>query len=801
MRISLEWLAEVVALPPREELIERLSTGGFEDVAIEDTGPDLAGVVVGHVAERSQHPGADRLSLCRVDPGGGEIVEVVCGASNVAAGQKIAFAPVGTRLPDGTKLKKSKIRGVTSRGMICSSRELGLGDDPDGILVLDPGAEVGAPLSDAIPTGQRILEVGITPNRGDTASVLGLAREVTALFGGELHMPDTSPLETGASSSDAISISIEAPGDCHQYVGRVVRGVRVGASPEWVRQRLEASGIRAVNNVVDVTNLVLLERGQPLHAFDLATLGGAKVRVRRAAAGEKLLTLDGETRELDPRDLIIADATRPIAIAGVMGGADTEVGDATRDVLIESAHFHPTTVRRGARRHGLHSEASYRFERGIDREGVRLAADRAARLLAELAGGEVATGAVQVYGRPPEVSEEVSLEVERANRVLGTSISPGEVVALLGRVGVACEVEGPVVRGRVPSWRNDLHGPHDLTEEVARIFGYDRIPTTEPVAHLRQVEEPVSWRLAEAARDALAASGLVECVTLPFVGADDPDRLRLPEDDPRRVSVVVVNPIIEAESRLRTTLVASLLRLVRQNRSRQIDRVAIFEVARVFRPEQGSPELPSEPLTVSAVLTAGQEPHLWAPAEPPPLFFQAKDVVKRLVKGMGYVATLRGGSTQPYLHPGAASTIEVGKHVVGSVGELHPEVAGTFEVDVPCALLELDLSVLCELPAQLSRFREVSRQPRVQRDLAVVVDARQPAGEVLEAITKAAGKDLVSAELFDRYEGRGVPEGRVSLAFRLVFQRPDRTLKDSEVASATDRVVRMLAHRFGGELR
>jgi phenylalanyl-tRNA synthetase beta chain len=404
MRVSLDWLAEWIDLPEDDELAERLNLGGFEDAEIEVSGPDLSAVVVGHVALREPHPDADRLSFCKVDIGGDALVEVVCGAPNVAQGQKIAFAPVGSRLPDGTKLKKTKIRGVASHGMICSASELGLADDHEGILVLDPEAPVGRALPEVVPVGDRVLEFGITPNRGDATSLLGLAREVRALVGGEPTPPETAPGESGAPAADAVSVGIEAVDDCHHYVARIVRGVRVGPSPEHVVARLEAAGIRAINNVVDATNWVLLEFGQPLHAFDLATLRGATVGVRHAAAGEKLACLDGETRELSASDLVICDAERPIALAGVMGGADTEVGDETRDLLIESAHFHPTIVRLTARRHGLQTEASYRFERGVDREGVVRAADRVARLIVEWAGGEVAPGIVEARGTAPEVT-------------------------------------------------------------------------------------------------------------------------------------------------------------------------------------------------------------------------------------------------------------------------------------------------------------------------------------------------------------------------------------------------------------
>ncbi len=805
MRVSLDWLAEFIDLPPADTLVERLTLSGFDDVEIHTSGPDLSALRVGRVIERAQHPNADRLSVCRVDIASGDPIEVVCGAPNVAADQKIAFAPVGTRLPDGTLLKRAKIRGVASSGMICSARELGLGDDHEGILVLDGDLEVGVPLSEVIAAGGRELEVTITPNRGDEASLIGLAREVRALFGGELRTPEAEPAEAGPAADETVRIEIEAPDDCHRYVARVVRGVRVEPSPEWVVAKLAASGVRAINNVVDVTNLVLLEFGQPLHAFDLAKLRGGVVKVRRAEMGEKLSTLDGETRELTAEDLVIADEQRPIALAGVIGGANTEVGDSTTDVLIESAHFHPTRIRLAARRHGLSTEASYRFERCVDRDGIERAANRAARLLAELAGGVVALGAVTAEGSPADATEEIRFPTPRANKLLGTSLTSEQMSELLERVGVQSrETSADELLCSIPSYRNDLHIHQDLTEEVARIYGYDRIPTTDPAGVLRGGRVPQGWRVADGARDALVAAGLVECQTLPFISPSWLDSLGLEADSPLRNGLRLANPIRDDEPLLRTTLLPSLLRLVHQNRSRQVDRVDVFELGRLFRQSTGGGTwgegLPLERQGLAAVLTGREEPGLWE-APPAPLFFRAKGIAKKLLSQLSYVAWFPGDGVPPYLRPGAAAVIEVAGVAIGALGELHPDVARNFELDVGCAVIELDLAELLSLPQQEGRYREVSRQPSVRRDLAVVIDVEQAAEEVLEAVRKAAGRDLISAELFDRYAGQGVPEGRVSLAFRLVFQRSDRTLKDEEVTKSIDRVVRMLAHRFNGELR
>jgi phenylalanyl-tRNA synthetase beta chain len=799
--VPLGWLSEWIDLPvPPEELAERLTLIGLEIDEIERRGPDLSDIQVGYVVESGRHPNADRLSLCRVQLGEGEPFEVVCGAPNVTAGQKVAVALPGTVLPDGTRLKKTKIRGVVSNGMICSERELGLGSDHEGILVLDPNAPLGASLETLISAGDVTLEVAIPPNRGDCASIIGIAREARALFGGELRIPPCDPSEGSRAATDDIRIEIDDPDGCYRYVGRVVRGVRIGPSPDWICQKLEAAGMRAINVAVDVTNLLLLEFGQPLHAFDLSEVRGRVIRVRRASEGERMRTLDGVERTLVPEDLVIADGDGAVAVAGVMGGAESEVRDGTTNILIESAHFNPSRVRRTARRLGLQSESSYRFERGVDRGGIERAANRAARLLAELAGGEVSRGAVVALGQSPPITEEIRLDPPRVNRVLGTSIATAEMAGLLERIGVGCTSDGEALVCRIPTHRNDLHRAEDLMEEVARIYGYDRIPTTLPTAELRAVRVPPSHELGDRARDSLRAAGLLELVSFPFIRAADLDRMQLAAEDPRRRLVEVQNPIVDEQRFLRTLVLPTLLEIAQRNRSRQVENVRLFEVSRVFAAREDN-ELPEEPLHVAALLLRGETRSLWERQDGPPLFHEAKGVAQSLLEDLGRVPSFLARSTEPFLHPGAASGVAAGGRPVGYIGEIHPAVAAAFELDAPCAVLEIDLTALQTIPEQPRQLKEVSRHPLVRRDLSVLVERDCPVGELLEAIRKAGGSTLVELELFDRYEGRGVPEGKVSVAFRLIFQRPDRTLTDQEVAAHTDRVVQALSHRFGATLR
>jgi phenylalanyl-tRNA synthetase beta chain len=703
-------------------------------------------------------------------------------------------------LPDGTKLKKAKIRGVASEGMICSARELGLGDDHAGILELPPEAAVGAPLGDAIRAGDTVFDLEITPNRGDWASVLGMAREVRAHFGGPLRLPPCDPPEDERRAEQDIRVAIEDPAGCHAYTARVVRGVRIGPSPPWLVERLESAGLRSIHNAVDVTNLVMLELGQPLHAFDLSALRGGEIRVRRARAGEKLAMLDGQVRELVPEDLVIADAERAIALAGVMGGSETEVRAGTADLVLESAHFDARSVRRSARRLRLMTEASYRFERGIDAAGVERAADRCARLIAELCGGRVSRGRVQQRGSPFAHCDEIVLDPAHPARLLGVPLDRETVAAFLARLDIAsAPAEDGRLRCAIPSWRNDLSIPQDLVEEVGRVYGYDRIPPTLPRGALSPVAPPAKARLAARARDSLVALGLLEIRSIPLVAPSDLDALRLGPADPRRRVVRVLNPIAESDPDLRSSLLPGLLRAARRNRARQVERVRLFELGRAFL-ARGETELPEEPEGLAAILVGAEPAGLWEPRGIP-LFFEAKGIAERLLHELGVSARFHTGGDATYLHPGACGELRVGKRSVALVGELHPEVAARYELGPGCAVLEVDLEGIASLQPVQRTYAEVSPYPAARRDLALLVPADQPAGEVGDAIRAAAGTLLTGVVLFDRYEGRGVPAGKVSLAFRLEFQRPDRTLTEAEVASALERVVRVLGERFGAELR
>ncbi len=800
MRIPLSWLREYVDVDlPAEAVAERLTLAGLEVSAVERLGEGIQGVVVGQILEKGPHPNADRLSLCRVTDGR-DTYEIVCGATNMKAGDKVALARVGARLPGGFKIKKAKIRGQVSHGMMCSERELGLGEDHSGIIILPPDAPVGQDLTEYLGLPETVLEVEITPNRPDCLSVVGVAREVAALTGAALRVPDPRVPEDGPPVEQETSVEIRSPDLCHRYAARVVRGVRIGPSPAWMRRRLEACGVRSINNVVDVTNYVLLELGHPLHAFDMDRLAGGRIVVERARDGARFVTLDGQERLLDAETLMICDAEKPVALAGIMGGENSEVQPDTVNVLLESAWFLPTNIRRTARRLGLRTEASYRFERGTDVEGLIRALDRAAELLAALAGGTVSRGIWDAYPVRHEPAH-VTLRFRKVRDLLGTDVPPEEACGILERLGMELEeraADGVTVR--VPTHRVDLEREVDLVEEVARIRGYHTVPATLPRVPMSADEPPQEHRLAERARDLLVGCGLHEAITWTFGDPEDDRRLRIPEGD-RPAKVRIQNPLGVETSVLRTSLLPGLLRAVGTNQRRQVRDVRLFEVGRTFHPEPDA-RLPREVLRVGAVLAGHREPLAWWAGPWPVDYHDAKGVAEVLLEGLGVGgARWEPAGDIPWLHPGRAARIRAGGETLGWVGEIHPVVAEAWDLDGPVAAFEVDLEASARHARQPGRFPGLARFPGTERDLAVVIPREVTARQVLDVI-QALGSDLIErVVVFDVYRGEKLPPDRVSLGLRVTYRAPDRTLTDEEIRQEEARVLAVLAERVGASLR
>ena len=811
MLVSLKWLSEYVDVPADvEAFARRLTMASAEVERVTRVGgdwdPEL--VRVGRVLSVEAHPRADRLRLATVDDGQGEPLRVICGAPNIREGQLVAFAREGARIIDGRSgepalLRRATIRGVESAGMVLSERELGLSDEHEGILELAEEAPVGEPL--AAYLGDVVLDVHVWPNRADLMSMVGIAREVAAIEGSALRLPPEEHAEEGAPASEAVSISILDPALCSRYVGAVIEGVRVGPSPRWLQQRLLAAGMRPISNVVDITNYVLMELGQPLHAFDLDRLeeragGGApSIEVRPARPGERLLTLDGEERALSREMLVIADGAGPVALAGVMGGAETEVTESTTRILLEAARFQPASIRRTSVGLGLRSESSIRFERGLSPELCGPGARRAARLLEQVAGGRSRPGALDVYPRPP-ARRPIEASLDRLRTVTGLELEEREVGELLRSLGFEVARSGSGLSVHPPWWRTDVSIADDLAEEVVRLAGYDRLPATTIRGRVPPQEPQPLVALRERLRDALAAAGLREVISYSLTTDEVLARV-LPEEELRlRAPLRLANTLSAERELMRPTLRHALLEVVARNLRAGLGEIAIFEAARVYLPREsasGDP-LPDEREQVAGAL-AGAPADRWGMPAPRPLdFFDAKGVLEAALSEVG-VDCSYGPADDPALLPGRAALIEAGGSAVGLLGEVHPRVREAFDIEQPVLLFELDLGRLLPHVPERRPARPVSRFPAVEQDLAVVAPLSVPAEALRSAIARSP---LVSeARIFDLYTGEQVPDGTRSIAFSIRYQAPDRTLTGEEARGEQERIVELLAEEFGARPR
>ena len=793
MRVPLDWLAEYVELRLLpEQLAHRLSMAGAEVESIERSGGDWEQIVVGRVLEVAPHPNADRLRLAQVDYGEAEPQTVVCGAPNLAQGQTIAFAQVGAQLRDPQtrelrKLRRSKIRGVESRGMICSERELGISDEHEGILVLDDDAPPGAALADVL--GETALEIKPTPNRPDHFSVLGIAREVAALTGGAVREPAEDYAETGPPVGERTSVTIEDAVGCPRYTAILIEGVNVGPSPEWLQRAVSSAGMRPINNVVDVTNYVLMEYGQPLHAFDQARLREGRIVVRRARAGETLHLLDGALLELSEADLVIADAERPVALAGIMGGAESEVGEATTTVLLETATFEAGTIRRSAARHKLRTEASLRFEKALNPELALRAARRAARLIIETAGGSACAGVEDQY--PGRVhAPQITVSVERIRQILGIEPPVERVRGLLSALGVPNRWLPPNRYAvSCPPWRSDIRIDDDVVEEIGRIIGYDELPAAPLAGGLPEPERDPQRLFAERLRDVVSALGFHEVISYATAAAEEqpPEALRLE------------NPMNAEQDRLRNTLRPGLLRTLARNRSAQRDAVQLFQLGKVWHPRPG--ELPDEPVMLALAMSGATAASVHGEASRPLDFFDAKGALERIAEGIGAQFEVRAhDGTDTDFVAGQSADLSIGGQAVGRLGLVAPALVERFNLDSRTWLIDLAVAPLAEAAAEADRAAAtLSPFPPAVEDLALIVDADQPAGEIAAAISD---QPLVeSATLFDVYEGDPVPPGRKSLAWRVVYRAPDRTLQERDVGRARNGIVRRLERQFRAQLR
>lgn len=790
MKVSLRWLSEFIDLPePGPEAIHRaFNSLGLKVESRTTIEANWTGVVTALVKEVSPHPNADKVRLCQVDAGEG-VVEVVCGAWNFEAGAKVAYALPGAVLAGGFEIGRRRIRGVESAGMICSEKELGLGMDHAGILVLDPDTEVGRPFEEVMDLPDFVFDLEITSNRPDQMSMLGVARELAAYY----EVPYRTPPSEVTPSDQVIrtTVRIEDADGCYRFVARELFGVKVEPSPFWLRHRLRLAGIRPISNIVDVTNYVMLELGQPLHAFDFDRLAGEAIVVRRAREGEKLTTLDGVERVLTDADLVVADAGAASGLAGTMGGGDSEVSDTTTNVVIEAASWDPPTVLQMSRRHGLHTEASARFGRGVDPNLPPLAAARANRLMMELAGGSSPFAAIDVVTRS-FTPQTVALPLGEVERLLGGVVPPRQIPRLLTRFGLEVDGSDPL-QVRVPTFRRDLERPADLVEEIARLYGFDAFPETLPTgpAGAYTTEQHRYRKLVSI----LNGAGLHQAINLSFASGVDIDLIGFPTGHPARDTVKVVNPLNEELETLRSTLLPGLIRSLRYNQSRGNDDVALFEVGRVFfaRPWPEDDRLPDQPERLGFAILGKIDGQAEVDV------FTATALWRLLASRLDLGRWELEAASPPGFHPGRTARVKVDDKEIGFVGELHPQVAQAYELTGRIVVGELELPPLL-VPSERWQLAEPSPFPPVDFDLAFLVPSSLPAGRLLAATSAVKADWLESAELFDEFQGASLGEGMKSLAIRYRFRAPDRTLKTEEIADLRRELIAAAA-ALGAALR
>lgn len=801
MKISRNWLNDYIDISDlgTEQLADTLTLLGLEIESIDHPGDAVREVFVGKILSIDKHPDADSIVVCKTDVGGPEPLTICCGATNMKPGDKVPTAVIGALLPGDFRITKRKMRGIASEGMMCSTKELGLGQDADGLMILPDDLEVGADIRPFIGLDDVVFEIEVTPNRGDWASMIGVARELSAKLQRPMKEPEIALKESGTDINSLTSVTVEDTARCPRYMGRLLQNVTVQPSPEWLAKRLRSAGQRPINNIVDITNFVLLETGQPLHAFDFDLLAENRIVVRTAKSGEKMTTLDGEERALEDDMLVIADAKSPQCIAGVMGGAQSEVGETTRNIFLESAFFDPITVRRTSRKLSLISESSQRFQRGADLDRTAWALDRAATLIQEYGGADVAKAAIDVYPTPAK-PRQVTLRYARCNQFLGMDVPKdlqrgyltGLGFRILDENDESCTVE-------VPLRRHDVAHEADLIEEVVRLHGYENCPSTLPrVRQNTQVFAPEDKRLRRLRRF-LVGKGMTELYSWTFTNHDDLQKAKVPLPEGWS-PVVLENPLSEKQALMRPTLLPTLLNTAAYNINRGNTDLVTFELGPVYG-DLGGDQESVQHTNLGIMLSGNAESKHWSRDVRAVDLFDLKGIIEAV--GVHFGKTLRllaDNEIGPY-QKGQSARIALGKDIIGHCGKIQKSVCGGYDVNGAVFAAEVTLDVLLQKTPKPAPFQEIPAFPKSLRDLAVVVDAQLPVGNLVETITKAGGKLLREVEVFDIYTGDQVDAGKKSVAFRLAFQSPEKTLTDKTIQKSMDGIVSQLDKQHGAILR
>ena len=798
MLISLNWLKQYIDLDGIEinEMENALTMIGQEVEKIDIVGGNLDKVVVAHLEEVKKHPNADSLTLCKVN-NGKEILQIVCGATNHKTGDKVALAQVGARLKEDFTIKKGKIRGEESNGMLCSEDELGIGSDKDGIIILPEDAPVGVPFKDYLGINDTVFELEITPNRPDCLSHIGIARELSAYYGKELKYPETEiKSEISEKTSDNVKVSIEDSNLSRRYVTRILKNVTVKESPKWLKERIEAVGLRSINNIVDVSNFILMEMNHPNHVFDLDKIEGNEIKVKSAVKGDKLVTLDEQERELEDGDIVICDSKKILALGGVMGGLDSEVTDNTKNILLEVAQFNPQNVRKTSRRLTLSSDSSYRFERGIDVEDSIKVINRLANLIQEVAGGEILNGYVDVYPVPHE-NKVAELNFERLNRFVGKVIPREKVIEILRNLEIDVKDNGETLTLTAPSYRGDLELEQDYFEEVIRMYGFDNIENILPRVDINKNSTLDTTKLTDRVKTICASVGLKEVINYSFIPKDALQKLKFTGVSEDKL-IDISNPITEDFVTMRPTLLYSLIKNAKDNMNRNVSNIRFFEVSRTFEKAE---ELAKEDIKVGIILAGENDKTLWNPKPVHYDFYDLKGIVEEIFSKLKFQSFSIKRSVQTEFHPGRSADVFVGKEYIGSFGEIHPDVLENFGLNKKTVLVaEFNIELIKKYINKPFVYQGIVKYPAVPRDLALVMNENILVGDVLKTIEKI-DKKVEKVELFDIYQGIGVEPGKKSVAISILLRDDSKTLEEKEINDIIDKILAKMKKDYMAELR
>jgi phenylalanine--tRNA ligase, beta subunit len=798
MLISLNWLKQYIDLDGIEinEMENSLTMIGQEVEKIEIAGSNLENVVTAKIIEKEMHPDSDHLTVCKVD-NGKEILQIVCGASNHKAGDKVVLAQIGARLSEDFVIKKGKIRGKESCGMLCSEVELGIGSDKDGIIILPEDAPIGVPFKDYLGINDTVFELEITPNRPDCLSHIGIARELSAYYGKELKYPETEiKSEIEEKTSDNVKVSIEDSNLSRRYVTRILKNVTVKESPKWLKERIEAVGLRSINNIVDVSNFILMEMNHPNHVFDLDKIEGNEIKVKSAVKGDKLVTLDEQERELEDGDIVICDSKKILALGGVMGGLDSEVTDNTKNILLEVAQFNPQNVRKTSRRLTLSSDSSYRFERGIDVEDSIKVINRLANLIQEVAGGEILNGYVDVYPVPHE-NKVAELNFERLNRFVGKVIPREKVIEILRNLEIDVKDNGDTLTLTAPSYRGDLELEQDYFEEVIRMYGFDNIENILPRVDINKNSTLDTTKLTDKVKTICASVGLKEVINYSFIPKDALQKLKFTGVSEDKL-IDISNPITEDFVTMRPTLLYSLIKNAKDNMNRNVSNIRFFEVSRTFEKAE---ELAKEDIKVGIILAGENDKTLWNPKPVHYDFYDLKGIVEEVFSKLKFQSFSIKRSVQTEFHPGRSADVFVGKEYIGSFGEIHPDVLENFGLNKKTILVaEFNIELIKKYINKPFVYQGIVKYPAVPRDLALVMNENILVGDVLKTIEKI-DKKVEKVELFDIYQGIGVEPGKKSVAISILLRDDSKTLEEKEINDIIDKILAKMKKDYMAELR